>query len=59
MPAVTDQTMDSRPGPYSWTWTMDLRQALRFARRAYARRVAGAKGCLHALLVEFDCPASD
>ena len=50
-------TTGGTPGPYGWGWTTEAREALRFARREDARRVAGAKGMLHARLVERRFPA--
>lgn len=50
-------TTDGSPGAYGWRWTVDIDQALRFARRQDAQRVAGAKGYLHARLVERHFPA--
>lgn len=48
---------DTTPGAMSWRWTAEPSEALRFARRYDAQRVAGAKGYLHARLVERHYPA--
>ncbi len=60
-------TTDGTPGPFGWRWTIELAEALRFARRQDAQRIAGASrdqracgttGYLHARLVERHFPAA-
>lgn len=50
-------TTDGTPSPWGWRWTAELDQALRFGRRTDEQLLAGAKGYLHARLVERHFPA--